>query len=213
MSKNAGRYKRIRKRPGQQPCAETYAYKCEALAELERLSTLTLIDLYYGDESRVCLEPCVPYGWQFKDEDVFMPSAKGKSLNCFGLLSRDNRLHFRTTTASVNSDFVLEQLEHLAFSITKLTVIVLDNAPVQRAKKIQARRKVWEARGLFLFYLPPYSPHLNIIETLWRKLKYEWLRPEDYASEQHLFYATSLALASVGNALIINFSDLSFGLT
>ena len=90
---------------------------------------------------------------------------------------------------------------------------MLDNAPIHTAKKIHARRKFWEARGLFLFYLPPYSPHLNIIETLWRKLKYEWLRPEDYASEQHLFYATSLALASVGNALIINFSDLSFGLT
>ena len=159
------------------------------------------------------MEPCVPYGWQFKDEDVFMPSAKGKSLNCFGLLSRDNRLHFKTTTGRVNSDFVLEQLEHLAFSIKKVTVIVLDNAPIHTAKKIHARRKFWEARGLFLFYLPPYSPHLNIIETLWRKLKYEWLRPEDYASEQHLFYATSLALASVGNALIITFSDFSIGLT
>jgi transposase len=169
--------------------------------------------LYYGDESRVCLEPCVPYGWQFKDEDVFMPSAKSKSLNCFGLLSRDNHLHFRTTTGSVNSDFILEQLEHLAFSIKKVTVIVLDNAPVHTAKKIQARRNVWEARGLFLFYLPPYSPHLNIIETLWRKLKYEWLRPEDYASEQHLFYATTQALAALGHSLTINFSDFSIGLT
>jgi transposase len=172
-----------------------------------------LIDLFYGDESRVCLEPCIPYGWQFKDEDVFMPSAKGKSLNCLGLLSRDNRLHFRTTTAKVTSDFVLNQLEQLAFSIRKLTVIVLDNAPIHTAKKIQARRKVWEARGLFLFYLPPYSPHLNLIETLWRKLKYEWLQPDDYTSEQQLFYATSLALAAVGHDLTINFSDFSLGLT
>jgi transposase len=172
-----------------------------------------LIDLFYADESRVCMEPCVPYGWQFKDEDVFMPSAKGKSLNCFGVLSRDNRLHFRTTTAKVTSDFVLDQLEQLAFSLSKLTVIVLDNASIHTAKKIQARRKVWETRGLFLFYLPPYSPHLNLIEILWRKLKYEWLQPDDYASEQHLFYATSQALAAVGHDLTINFSAFSFGLT
>jgi transposase len=159
------------------------------------------------------MEPCVPYGWQFKDEDVFMPSAKGKSLNCFGLLSRNHRLHFRTTTAKVTSAFVLDQLEQLALSISKLTVIVLDNAPIHRAKKIQARRKVWETRGLFLFYLPPYSPHLNLIETLWRKLKYEWLQPEDYASEQHLFYATTQALAAVGRSIHINFSDYTLGLT
>ncbi len=159
------------------------------------------------------MEPCVPYGWQFKDEDVFMPSAKGKGLNCFGLLSRSNRLMFRTTTNTISSDFILEQLEQLSFSIRKVTVIVLDNAPVHTAKKIQARRKFWEARGLFLFYLPPYSPHLNIIETLWRKLKYEWLQPDDYASEQLLFYATTQALATVGRSLFINFSPFSLGLT
>ncbi len=25
-----------------------------------------------------------------------------------------------------------------------------------------------------------YCPHLNKIETLWRKVKYEWLKPRDY---------------------------------
>ncbi|WP_156148673.1 transposase [Bacteroides intestinalis] len=25
----------------------------------------------------------------------------------------------------------------------------------------------WQKRGFFLFYLPPYSPHLNIAETIW----------------------------------------------
>ena len=159
------------------------------------------------------MEPCVPYGWQFKDEDVFMPCAKGKNLNCFGLLSRAKRLHFRTTTGKVTSDFSLEQVEQLAFSLSKTTVIVLDNAPVATAKKIKARRKVWEARGLFLFYLPPYSPHLNITETLWPKLKYPWLQPEDYLSEQNLFYAATQALAAVGRSLTSNFSEFSIGLT
>jgi transposase len=45
---------------------------------------------------------------------------------------------------------------------------------------IKERRAAWEQRGLFLLYLPRYSPHLNIVETLWRKLKYEWLSPKDY---------------------------------
>jgi hypothetical protein len=40
-------------------------------------------------------------------------------------------------------------------------------------------------------------------------LKYLWLKPEDYADEQLLFYKTTLALAAVGKSLTINFSDFS----
>ncbi|MGL4608827.1 MAG: IS630 family transposase [Trueperaceae bacterium] len=199
----------MRKRPSEKPCEETYAYKREALAELERLSQASLIDLYYADESRVCLEPCVPYAWQFPDEDVFLPSMKSKGLNCLGLLSRNNKLLFTTTTGSITSAFVFDYLERLSLMLDKPTVIVLDNAPVHTAKLIQERRKVWEERGLTLFYLPPYSPQLNLIEILWRMLKYYWLNPEDYAEEQLLFYKVTLALAAVGSALNINFSDVA----
>ena len=30
-------------------------------------------------------------------------------------------------------------------------------------------------KGLTLYFLPPYSPGLNRIQILWRKVKYEWL--------------------------------------
>ncbi len=101
--------------------------------------------------------------------------------------------------------------ETLAFSISKLTVVVLGNARVHAAKRFQERREVWERRGLFLFYLPPYSLHLNLIEILWRELKYEWLRPEDYFAEDTLFYAVTQILASVSNDLSINFSQPNLG--
>ncbi len=29
----------------------------------------------------------------------------------------------------------------------------------------------WQKRGLYLLFLPAYSPHLNIAGTLWRKIK------------------------------------------
>jgi transposase len=168
-----------------------------------------LIDLYYADQRRVCLEPCVPYGWQFPDEDVFMPSTKGKGLNCFGLLSRTNQLLFTTTTQNITSAFVFEYLERLSLMLNKPTVIVLDNASVHTAKIIREQRKVWETRGLTLFYLPAYSPQLNLIERLWKMLKYYWLKPEDYAEEQLLFYKTTQALAAVGTSLNINFSEVA----
>lgn len=61
-------------------------------------------------------------------------------------------------------------------------------------------------RGLFLFFLPPYSPHLNIAETLWRILKGKWNQPADYASADTLFYAVNRALAALGTISKINFS-------
>lgn len=155
------------------------------------------------------MQSCCPYGWQFKDEDVFMPSSKGKGLNLFGLLSRTNDFLFETTTGKIDSPFIIQKIEALAFSIQKLTVVVLDNARVHKSKRFQEHRDIWEKRGLFIFYLAPYSPHLNIIELLWRKLKYEWVKPEDYLEEDKLFYTVTQALAAVGRDLTIDFSQFT----
>jgi transposase len=157
------------------------------LGSLEKLSQQGVIDLCYGDAARVSVQAYVPYGWQFVDEEVFMPSSQGPGLNCFAFLKRDNSCHFRTTRKNINSAFVYEQLEELSMGLKKLTVVVLDNASVPVAKLIKQRRGVWEARGLYLFYLPRYSPHLNIVEILWRKLKYEWLSARDYETTEGLF--------------------------
>jgi transposase len=179
---------------------------------VEQLSKSGLIDLYYGDESRVSVDPCVPYGWQFPGEEVFMPAAKGAGLNCFALLSRTNNLLFEATHQRITSRFIVEQLERLSFSIKQITVVVLDNARVHTSQQVQERRPFWQRRGLFIFYLPPYSPHLNLAERLWRKLKYEWLQPADYTTADGLFYRVRQALAAVGTSLKIRFSEFSLGL-
>lgn len=160
----------------------------------------------YSDESRVSLEPNVPYGWQFPDEKVFMPSVKGNGLNCFALLSRTNGCLVKTSEHSFSAQFILEQFETLSFKLRKLTVVVLDNARIHTSNIIKERIRVWQQRGLYLFYLPRYSPHLNIVETLWRKLKYKWLTPSDYQSKEYLFYQINLALKAIGNSLFIRFS-------
>lgn len=179
---------------------------------LEAMSEQGWIDLYYGDESRVSLQPCVPYAWQFKEEEVFMPSDKGRGLNCFALLSRANDCRFVTTHNAIDAAFVVEQLDALSLGLQRQTVVVLDNAPAHVAKRVQQCREFWQQRGLFVFYLPPYSPHLNIVEMLWRKLKYQWLRPQDYLEPQTLFYQVRQALAAVGTLLKIHFAPFQHNL-
>ena len=168
--------------------------------------------MYYGDESRVSLEANVPYGWQFRDEDVFMPVEKGGGLNLFGLIRRDNHLLYETTVEKITGQFIFEQLEMLSMKIKRLTVVILDNATVHTAGIIKKRLAVWQTRGLYIFYLPNSSPHLNIAEILWRKLKYEWLSPSDYVDKQQLHYSVRQILGAVGSILKINFSDFSYSI-
>ncbi len=157
----------------------------------------------------MCQQGYVPYGWQFPGEDVFIAASKGPRLNCFGLISRSNQCYWATTRQSIDAAFIVEHLERLSFLITKPTCLVLDCARIHTGKLVQERLPYWQQRGLFLVYLPPYSPHLNLAETLWRKLKAEWLLVEDYRDQDCLFYATNRCLASVGTHLNINFSKFS----
>ncbi len=191
------------------PDPDLYALKIELIAELEQLSEQGLIDLFYVDESHVCSEGYVPYGWQFPDEDIYIPVEKGYKINIWGLISRYNQNHWVTTEQNINASFVFEQLEKLSFQIQKQTVIMLDNASIHKAKIIQQQLEFWEKRGLYIFYLPPYSPHLNIAETLWRKIKKEQIDPLDYLNKDALFYAVNRCLAQLGKSWKINFSDFN----
>ena len=200
------RYRRIRKRLKGKPSPQLYAYKTEKLQELVQQEKDGLIDLYYVDESHICTEGYVPYGWQFRGEDVYIPSEMGLRLNIFGMTDRNNRYEGFPTTENMTADKVADFLDRFSLRIRKITFVVLDNASVHICRLIRELYQIWEKRGLFLFFLPPYSPHLNIAETLWRILKGKWLRPADYCTTDSLLYATNRALAAIVSELKINFA-------
>jgi hypothetical protein len=129
--------------------------------------------LYYGDETHVCSEGYVPHRWQFPYEKVYILSEKAYRLNCFGFTNRQNIYCWKTTESQIDTQFVLEYPEDFSFQIKKKTFVVPDNARLHKAKSIRERIPYWQKRGLYIFFLPPYSPHMNIAETVWRKLKKE----------------------------------------
>ncbi|AMR28696.1 hypothetical protein A0257_17370 [Hymenobacter psoromatis] len=134
---------------------------------------------------------------------------KGYKINSWGLINRRNETQWVMTEKNINAQFIFTQLEELSFRLKKPTFIVLDNASMHKAQLIQQQLPFWEERGLYLFYLPTYSPHLNLAETLWRKLKKEQLDPADYHTKDTLFYAVNRCLAQVGNLWKINFSKFN----
>ena len=198
-------------RPKGQPDAELLSIKKEQLKLLEQQCESGHIDpqrrpLFYGDETGISELGYVPYGWQAKDENISIRANRGQQINCFGILSRTNTLFYKTNIKSINADFIVDFMEDFSFKIQKHTVIVLDNARIHIAQKVKERLAFWQRRGLYLFYLPPYSPHLNIIERLWKELKARWLKPVDYTSFDKLRYATVSCLNQVGSKLKIRFS-------
>ena len=60
-------------------------------------------------------------------------------------------------------------------------------------------------RGLTIFELPAYSPELNLIEILWRFMKYEWIEINAYSSWQSLVLSVEKIIGEFGENYAINF--------
>jgi transposase len=182
--------------------------KREALAELLALAAVGLIEISFGDESGFWQTPVIARAWQFAGEEIRILPGKGKRISVFGLLNFNCEGRFWTSTETIKSEFVIDCLEEwLADKSEKPSVLVLDNARIHRSKLMQSKLAEWEEKGFYIFNLPAYSPHLNIIEILWRKMKYEWLKPSDYLSFESLIKAVKEILSNLGTQYKINFQD------
>ena len=84
--------------------------------------------------------------------------------------------------------------------------MVLDNARIHRSTKFRTACAGWTDHLVFVLYLPPYSPELNLIELLWRKVKYEWLPLGSYLSFETLCENVRRVLGGYGSEYRINFA-------
>ena len=113
----------------------------------------------------------------------------------------DERLEFRLLEGSCRSGEVVAYLDLLAEKAEregKPVVVVLDRAPFHRAGAVRERWLGWEAKGLRLYYLPAYCPHLNPIEGVWRRLKRFLMPRRFYDSVAELRQAVVSALSLLG---------------
>jgi len=165
--------------------------QCEQeLAEHLQASGRGEMPLLYLDGSGFNGAPYIPYAWQDRRATFELPCPKGDRINVLGILSvSEQTLEVHIPDKKMTQEVVLKALDGLSEKTgarTVPTVLVLDNASIHTAKKIEGRRSEWEAKKLFLYFIPAYSPELNLIEILWKKIKYEWLPFEAYESYEKL---------------------------
>jgi len=140
------------------------------------------IDLYFADESTFSMVPVLPYAWQERGKKIEIFPQRDKKVNLFGIFRPDNVAITYQAEENINAGFLVESINDFCQYLEKPTVLVIDNAPTHRSRVFFEQFEKWEEKGLYIFFLPKYSPHLNIAEIYWRKAKYEWLRPSDYFS-------------------------------
>ena len=107
-----------------------------------------------------------------------MESGGKRRLNILGFLSREHGLVAYTTEENIDSDVVIAFFDTFITGLTRKTVVVMDNSRYHTSDAIEAKIPEWQSKNLEIFYLPKSSPQLNLIEILWRFMKYEWIEFE-----------------------------------
>lgn len=206
LLKKSHSWKRIKKAPARAPDPQKYRQSQEMIARLQARESQGDCALWYFDGAGFCLEPSIPYAWQPIGTALTVPtSSHSRRLNVLGFLKRDNALHPYMIEGNVDSAAIIQGFDQFSTDITKRSYVLLDNAPMHRSKAFMQQIPKWVQKGLIIKYLPAYSPELNLIEILWRFIKYYWLPFSAYASFKHLCQAVEDILTHFGTYYTINF--------
>lgn len=71
---------------------------------------------------------------------------------------------------SITSTVVVTCIDLFAKSLKLPTVLIIDNAPIHTSNEFKENIERWSQLGLTIVPIAPYSPELNLIEILWRKV-------------------------------------------
>lgn len=207
--KNRYVWKRIKKSPEKSPDAQQYERSKTLIQQLQEREVTGTCELWYFDVTGFCLTPYIPYAWQPIGSTIAIPtSTHCRRLNVLGFLNRSNDLHPYVIEGKVDSTAIVECFEQFSKQINKRTYVFLDNAPMHRSQAFIRHIPIWVKRGLIIKYLPPYSPELNLIEILWRFMKYHWLPFSAYMSFQCLVQAVEDILTRFGTDYTITFQAI-----
>jgi putative transposase len=149
----------------------------EVLANLKAKAAAGSIRLYYLDECGFSPTLPVGYSWSLPGQRKLIryeapQRRRVNALAAYRPFGRSPRMDVFTAERTWNSHDLIGFLKALPWSKAP-RVVVLDNAGFHTSKVIRAARKGLADAGIYLYFLPPYSPELNRIEPVFRQVKHQ----------------------------------------
>ncbi|MGY6256867.1 IS630 family transposase [Paraburkholderia fungorum] len=158
-----GRYSLKKKRDEQE-----FAVKADTLSKLQQATRDGACRLIYFDQSGFSASPPVQRGWSPIGEPyrVFsQPHCKRSVPGAFDFGA--NLLRHEASKATIKRPAVVQFLEQIAQEDPPglMTVVVLDNASIHHNIDQEMIDRWFVEHRMVLFYLPPYSPELNLSKS------------------------------------------------
>jgi len=200
------RWKRVRKSLKSLRDPAAFARCQRELEALQQQEDKGKLALYYFDEAGFALDPSIPYAWQESGTIIELPAMKYGRMNVLGFMNRKNDLHTYMFEESIHTGVVIACFDAFCKTIKQKTIVMIDNASIHRSEEFEDRIPFWKKQGLIIKYLPTYSPELNLIEILWRRIKYDWLPFSAYQCLNAMIEALEDILSHVGSKYQITFA-------
>jgi transposase len=175
------------------------------LANLKARAEAGLLRLYYLDECGFA--PTLPTGcsWALRGERklVEYEAPQGRRVNAIAAYRPYDRSPRLEVFAAERTWDAYDLLGFLgALPCSKLPrVVVLDNAGLHTGRVVRAARARLARRGIYLYFLPAYSPELNEIEPVFRQVKYQEMPRRSYTTRSGLREAVETAFDGYGRRL------------
>jgi putative transposase len=165
-----------------------------------------LLDLLYLDECGFAPSLPTGYSWSLPGQRkrVCYEYPQGRRVNVLATyrpFGDSPRLAATAFERTLNSEDLLEYLRGLPEARVP-RVVVLDNAGLHVSKAVKARRKELARRGIFLYFLPPYSPELNRIEPVFKQVKHHEIPRRSHKSKAELRASVESGFESYGRKLV-----------
>ena len=167
-------------------------FKTQTLQPLIEQAQQQKLHLFFVDAAHFVMLPFLGYLYSLAVRYVRSASGR-KRFNVLGALHLlSHELVTITSHDYINSVSVCHLLDKLHLLYSELPIVlVMDNARYQKCQLVLQKAA---SLNIELVFLTPYSPHLNLIERLWKFVKKEVLYNQHYKDYDKFCQAISQCL-------------------
>jgi transposase len=173
------------------------------LASVKKKAAAGQLKLFYLDESGFAPSLPVGYSWCLPGQRKRVPYEypQGRRVNVLAAYepyAAEPWLGAQAFERTLTSDDLLAYLRQRLPQAGVPRVVVLDNASMHVSKAFKAQRKALAEAGIYLYYLPAYSPKLNAIEAVFKQVKHHEIPKRSHTSKEELRGSVEQGFASYG---------------